>query len=50
MGRHLLTLGIAPGLAMGALIDKAFQAQLDGAFQDESGALQWTHQRLGATD
>lgn len=50
MGRHLLTLGLAPGPAMGALIERAFQAQLDGAFHDETGALLWARECLGATE
>jgi len=41
LGRHLLERGHAPGPAMGALLDRAFDAQLNGAFADLDGALRW---------
>lgn len=38
LGRHLLELGIQPGPDFGTLLDHAYEAQLDGAFEDiESG-------------
>lgn len=38
LGRHLLELGIKPGPDFGTLLDHAYEAQLDGAFEDiESG-------------
>ncbi len=40
-GRHLLDGGMAPGPAMGAVLRAAYAAQLDGAFDDLEGALQW---------
>lgn len=47
LGRHLLSLGVKPGPAMKPLIDAAFEAQLDGAFADESGGVAWLKQHLG---
>lgn len=38
-GRHLIACGIRPGKNMGAILEKCFDAQLDGAFADEDGAL-----------
>ncbi|MFN9452404.1 MAG: CCA tRNA nucleotidyltransferase [Rubrivivax sp.] len=40
-GRHLLALGHAPGPALGRQLAAAFDAQLDGAFHDVDGALDW---------
>jgi tRNA nucleotidyltransferase (CCA-adding enzyme) len=40
-GRHLLDMGVAPGPRMGVVLDKAYEAQLEGAFADLEGALQW---------
>lgn len=39
MGRHLMALGILPGKEMGILLKKAMEAQLDGLFNDEKGAI-----------
>jgi tRNA nucleotidyltransferase (CCA-adding enzyme) len=41
LGRHLLEMGLAPGPPMGAILDKAYEAQLEGVFADLEGALQW---------
>ncbi|RPJ48373.1 MAG: HD domain-containing protein [Candidatus Latescibacterota bacterium] len=41
MGRHLLDRGWVPGPAMGELLARAFEAQLDGRFTDLEGALRW---------
>ena len=41
LGRHLLELGMKPGPRMGEILRAAFEAQLDGAFGDLSGALEW---------
>jgi hypothetical protein len=40
-GRHLVALGVRPGPAIGQILKQGFQAQLDGAFEDEAGATQW---------
>uniref|UniRef100_A0A832MM75 Polynucleotide adenylyltransferase n=1 Tax=Eiseniibacteriota bacterium TaxID=2212470 RepID=A0A832MM75_UNCEI len=47
-GRHLLARGLAPGPALGALLDEAFEAQLNGAFDDLAGAERWLAERLAA--
>ncbi|MFH1679411.1 MAG: HD domain-containing protein [Candidatus Eisenbacteria bacterium] len=41
LGRHLLERGWEPGPAMGVLLGRAFEAQLDGEFSDLEGALRW---------
>ena len=41
LGRHLIQLGLRPGPEFKPLLDAAFEAQLDGAFSDESGGLAW---------
>ncbi len=48
MGRHLLALGVQPGTEMGAILKAAFEAQLEGAFEDETGALHWARQHLAS--
>jgi tRNA nucleotidyltransferase (CCA-adding enzyme) len=40
-GRHLVALGRRPGPDFRPVLDAAFEAQLDGAFADETGALAW---------
>lgn len=49
LGRHLLALGFTPGPAFKPVLDAAFEAQLDGAFLDESGAIVWLQRRLQET-
>jgi len=46
MGRHLINMGMAPGVQMGAVLADAFQAQLDGAFSDLAGAISWAADRI----
>lgn len=46
LGRHLLARGMKPGPAFKGILDRAFQAQLDGAFADELGGLRWLDQNL----
>lgn len=41
MGRHLLDLGYPPGPRMGVVLENAFEAQIDGRFDDLEGALAW---------
>jgi tRNA nucleotidyltransferase (CCA-adding enzyme) len=48
-GRHLLQFGMTPGPKMGVLLQAAFQAQLDGEFQDLSGAQAWLVHQLKVT-
>ncbi|HYE32855.1 MAG TPA: polynucleotide adenylyltransferase [Methylomirabilota bacterium] len=44
-GRDLLKLGMPPGPAMGILLSKAYEAQLEGAFHDLSTALLWLEKK-----
>lgn len=46
LGRHLLELGMKPGKNMGVMLKAAFEAQLDGTFDDEGGAIAWAQQNL----
>ncbi|MBK8856927.1 MAG: polynucleotide adenylyltransferase [Opitutaceae bacterium] len=48
LGRHLLSLGLKSGPRFKAVLDAAFQAQLDGAFHDEAGGLDWLQSHLQA--
>jgi len=41
MGRHLLKLGLKPGPEIGEILKKAFEAQLDGEFENLKGAFKW---------
>lgn len=44
-GRHLIDRGMQPGKHFGALLDEAFEAQLEGRFADMDGALKWLDER-----
>ena len=48
LGRHLITAGLPAGPSFKAILDEAFEAQLDGAFQDEATALIWLRNYLRA--
>lgn len=39
LGRHLVALGLEPGVGFGPLIEACFEAQLDGVFGDLEGGL-----------
>jgi tRNA nucleotidyltransferase (CCA-adding enzyme) len=41
LGRHLIEIGMTPGEQFGNILDKAFDAQLEGAFGDLAGAYRW---------
>jgi tRNA nucleotidyltransferase (CCA-adding enzyme) len=41
LGRHLIEIGLQPGEQFGSILDKAFDAQLEGAFGDLAGAFRW---------
>ena len=41
LGRHLIALGRQPGPDFKPALDAAFEAQLEGAFTDEAGGVQW---------
>ncbi len=45
LGRHLAALGVKPGPAMGAELDAAYAAQLDGDLTTEADALRWATAR-----
>ncbi len=40
-GRHLIAEGLKPGKQFGAILKTAYEAQLDGAFDDLNGAIMW---------
>ena len=46
-GRDLIQLGQMPGREFGTILSEAFEAQLDGAFSDATGAIAWALRRLG---
>jgi tRNA nucleotidyltransferase (CCA-adding enzyme) len=46
LGRHLVDLGRNPGPEFKRVLAAAFEAQLDGAFMDEAGGLEWLKRRL----
>ena len=41
MGRHLIDYGLKPGGEMGKLLERAFEAQLDGDFTNLEEGLEW---------
>lgn len=41
MGRHLIGLGMTPGPKFTPILDKAFQAQLDGGFSTVNEGVKW---------
>lgn len=45
-GRDLIQLGVKPGKTMGFILDKAFDAQLDGVFDSVDGAISWYKSHL----
>jgi len=46
LGRHLIARGMTPGPAFKPLLDRAYEAQLDGDYNDEAGALVWLDSHL----
>lgn len=48
LGRHLIELGYRPSPAFKQALDAAFQSQLDGAFTDEAGGMDWLRNYLRA--
>ena len=48
LGRHLIALGIKPGPHFKPALDAAFESQLDGAFNDEPGGVEWMKNYLRA--
>jgi tRNA nucleotidyltransferase (CCA-adding enzyme) len=47
LGRHLIELGVKPGPHFGKILDRAYQAQLDGAFTDEASGHKYLKKTLG---
>ncbi len=43
-GKMLIHIGFAPGPKMGVMLEKAYQAQLDGLFYDKQSAIDWLPQ------
>jgi tRNA nucleotidyltransferase (CCA-adding enzyme) len=48
LGRHLINLGLSPGPDFKKLLENAFEAQLDGAFANETDGLTWLKNHLPA--
>jgi len=48
LGRHLIALGLEPGPQFTPALDAAFESQLDGAFNDEAGGIEWMNNYLRA--
>jgi tRNA nucleotidyltransferase (CCA-adding enzyme) len=48
LGRHLIALGGHPGPHFSPALDAAFESQLDGAFNDEAGGIDWMRSYLRA--
>lgn len=48
LGRHLIALGMKPGPHFKPALEAAFESQLDGAFYDEDGGMEWMRNYLRA--
>lgn len=46
LGRHLIAAGMAAGPLFKPMLDRAFEAQIEGAFTDEPTALAWLQNNL----
>ena len=46
MGRDLIALGFRPGPDFGVWLGRCFEAQLDGAFDDHEGALEYLRRNV----
>ncbi len=46
LGRHLIALGYKPGPEFTAVLDEAYEAQLDGDFHDEAAGIAWLKERM----
>lgn len=46
LGRHLIALGFKPGAHFSKILDRCFEAQLDGEFSDESGGVAYLKKML----
>jgi tRNA nucleotidyltransferase (CCA-adding enzyme) len=45
-GRHLIAIGMAPGPQLGAMLDRAYHAQIDGAFATVDEGLAWVARHM----
>lgn len=50
LGRHLVALGIKPGKHFGKILDRAYEAQLDGAFTNEAEGREYLKKDLQSFD
>jgi tRNA nucleotidyltransferase (CCA-adding enzyme) len=48
LGRHLIERGLPPGREIGRWVRAAYEAQLEGKFQDLAGALHWVEEAGGS--
>jgi len=46
LGRHLIASGYKPAGWFSAVLDGAFEAQMDGVFVDEATGLVWLQERM----
>jgi tRNA nucleotidyltransferase (CCA-adding enzyme) len=46
LGRHLIERGLSPGPGFGPILDRCFEAQLDGVFTDLEGGLEYVDRLL----
>jgi len=46
LGRHLITMGMKPGKHFGEILNKAFQAQLDGAFSTHEDGIAYVKNKI----
>jgi tRNA nucleotidyltransferase (CCA-adding enzyme) len=46
LGRHLVELGLEPGIGFGPLIEACYEAQLDGVFSDLEGGIAFLREHL----
>ena len=46
MGRHLIELGLKPGVEFGVILNEAREAQLDGEFSDLVSGMEWLRERV----
>ena len=50
MGRHLIALGLEPGPRFREILDRCYEAQLDGTFDDPDGGVRYVRNLLGLPD
>lgn len=50
MGRHLIEMGLKPGVRFGAMLKASYEAQLDGKFFDLEGAIEFVKRLISASE